>query len=40
MTCMSSQRSVWKVQRIRFLGVIIGSNGVEIEKEKVDRVLS
>jgi len=34
------EKCVWKVQRIGFLGVIIEPNGVEIEKEKVDRVLS
>ena len=34
------EKCMWKVQRIGFLGVIIGPNGVEIEKEKVDRVLS
>jgi len=31
---------VWKVQKIGFLGVVIGPNGIEIEKEKVDGVLS
>jgi len=34
------EKCVWKVQRIGFLGVIIGPNGVEMEKEKVDGVLS
>jgi len=34
------EKCVWKVQKIRFLGVVIGPNGIEIEKEKVDRVLS
>ena len=29
-----------KVRKIGFLGVIIGPNGIEIEKEKVDGVLS
>jgi len=28
------------VKKIRFLGVIIGPNGIEMEKEKVDSVLS
>jgi len=28
------------VRKIRFLGVVIGSNRIEIEKEKVDGVLS
>jgi len=30
----------WKVRKIGFLGVVIGSNGIEMEKEKVDGVLS
>ena len=34
------EKCVWKVRKIGFLGVIIGPNGIEIEKEKVDRVLS
>jgi len=34
------EKCVWKVQKIRFLGVVIGPNGIEIEKEKVNRVLS
>jgi len=37
---MSNQRSVWKVRKIGFLGVVIGPNGIEMEKEKVDGVLS
>jgi len=32
--------SIWKVKKIGFIGVIIGPNGIEIEGEKVDRVLS
>ena len=28
------------MRKIEFLGVVIGPNGIEIEKEKVDRVLS
>jgi len=28
------------VRKIRFLGVVIEPNGIEIEKEKVDEVLS
>ena len=40
MTFMSSQKSVWKVQKIGFLEVIIGPNRIEMEKEKIDRVLS
>ena len=31
---------MWKVKRVGFLGVVIGPNGIEIEKEKVDGVLS
>jgi len=34
------EKYVWKVQKIRFLGVVIGPDGIEIEKEKVDEVLS
>ena len=29
---------MWKVRKIRFLGVVIGPNGIEMEKEKVDGV--
>ena len=34
------EKYVWKVRKIGFLGVVIGPNGIEIEKEKVDGVLS
>jgi len=34
------EKCVWKVQKIGFLGIVIGPNGIEIEKEKVDGVLS
>jgi len=34
------EKCVWKVKKIGFLGVVIGFSGIEIEKEKVDRVLS
>ena len=34
------EKYVWKVQKIGFLGVVIGPNRIEMEKEKVDRVLS
>jgi len=34
------EKCVWKVRKIGFLGVVIGSNGIEMKKEKVDRVLS
>jgi len=34
------EKYVWKVKKIGFLGVVIGPNGIEMEIEKVDRVLS
>ena len=34
------EKYVQKVQKIEFLGVIIGPSGIEMEKEKIDRVLS
>ena len=34
------EKCIWKIQKIRFLEVIIEPNGIEIEKKKVDRVLS
>ena len=34
------EKCVWKVRRIGFLGVVIGPKGIEMEEEKVDRVLS
>jgi len=34
------EKCVWKVRRVGFLEVVIGPNGIEIEKEKVDEVLS
>jgi len=34
------EKYVWKVKKIVFLGVVIGPNGIEMEIEKVDRVLS
>jgi len=34
------EKCMWKVRKIGFLGVVIESNGIEIEKEKVDRVLN
>jgi len=34
------EKYMWKVQKIGFLGVVIGPNRIEMEKEKVDRVLS
>jgi len=37
---VKSEKYVWKARKIGFLGVIIGPNGIEMKKEKVDRVLS
>jgi len=37
---MKLEKCMWKVRKIGFLGVIIGPNGIEMEKEKVDGVLS
>jgi len=34
------EKCVWKVRKIGFLGVVIEPNGIEMEKEKVDGVLS
>jgi len=34
------EKYVWKVRKIRFIGVVKGPNGIEMEKEKVDRILS
>jgi len=34
------EKYVWKVRKIGFLGIIIGPNGIEMEKEKVDGMLS
>jgi len=34
------EKCVWKVKKIGFLGVVIGPNGIEMEKEKVNGVLS
>jgi len=34
------EKCVWKVRKIGFLGVVIGPNGIEMKKEKVDGVLS
>jgi len=33
------KKCVWKVREVRFLGVIIGEDGVRIEKEKVQGVI-
>jgi len=34
------EKCVWKARKIGFLGVIMGPNGIEMEKEKMDGVLS
>jgi len=34
------KKCIWKARKIEFLGVVIGPNGIEIEVEKVDGVLS
>jgi len=34
------EKYVWKTRKIGFLGVVIGPNGIEMEKEKVEGVLS
>jgi len=34
------EKCVWKARKIGFLGVVIRPNGIEIEVEKVDRILS
>jgi len=34
------EKCIWKVKKIGFLGVVIGPNRIEMEKEKVDSILS
>jgi len=34
------EKCMWKVRKIGFLGVIIGSDRIEMEKKKIDGVLS
>ena len=34
------EKYTWKVRKIGFLEVVIGPNSIEIEREKVDKVLS
>jgi len=34
------EKCVWKVKKIGFLGVVIEPSGIEMEKEKIDGVLS
>ena len=34
------EKCIWKVREVGFLGVVIGPNGIEMEKKKIDGVLS
>jgi len=34
------EKCMWKARKIGFLGIVIGPNGIEMEAEKVDGVLS
>jgi len=34
------EKCVWKVWKVGFLGVVIGPNRIEMEKKKIDEVLS
>jgi len=34
------EKCKWKVREVEFLGVVIGPRGVEMQKEKVERVLN
>jgi len=34
------EKCVWKARKIGLLGVVIGPNGIEMEAEKIDGVLS
>jgi len=34
------EKCAWKVRKIGFLGIVIGPSGIEMEKKKVDGVLS
>jgi len=34
------EKCKWKIREVEFLGVIISSKGVEIQKEKVEEVLN
>jgi len=34
------EKYMWKVRKIEFLGIVIGPNGIEMKKEKVNEVLS
>jgi len=34
------EKCKWKIREVEFLGVVIGSRGVEMQKEKVEEVLN
>ena len=34
------EKCIWKVREVGFLGVVIGPNGIKMEKKKIDGVLS
>ena len=34
------EKCVWKMRKIGFLGVVIGPNRIEMEKEKINGVVS
>jgi len=34
------EKCVWKARKIGFLGVVIGPDGIEMEVEKINRVLN
>ena len=36
---MKPEKYKWKVQEVGFLGVVIGLEGIKMEREKVQRVL-
>jgi len=37
---VKSEKCVWKVRKVRFLGVVVGPDRVKIEKEKVQGVVN
>ena len=37
---VKSEKFKWKVREVEFLGVVIGPRGVEMQKEKMERVLN
>jgi len=37
---MKPEKCKWKVRKVEFLGVVIGPRGVEIQKEKIEKVLN